>query len=114
MPRTSKKSPSAKAVDLSFLDQPIEWFRHRGGDNMSDDQLLGLLADTINGLRKRVAEGLIEIGFRLTEAKELVGHGGWLPWLERNFGWTERTAQRYMSIYELVAKYETEPFDWLI
>jgi hypothetical protein len=23
-----------------------------------------------------------------------------------NFGWTERTAQRYMSVYELVAKYD--------
>jgi hypothetical protein len=53
-----------------------------------------------------VAEGLVEIGFRLTEAKELVGHGNWLLWLERNFRWTERTAQRYMSVYELVAKYD--------
>jgi hypothetical protein len=104
MTRRSKKSPPVKPADQSF--EPIESFRHRGGSNYSDDQLLGLLADTINSLRKRVAEDLIEIGFRLTEAKALVGHGGWLPWLERSFGWTERTAQRYMSVYELMAKYD--------
>src|SRR5437660_575869 len=87
MSKTSKKSPPVKTVELSFLDQPIEWFRHRGGEH-SDEQLLGLLADTINSLRKRVAEGLIEIGRRLIEAKALAGHGRWLPWLEREFGWT--------------------------
>jgi hypothetical protein len=30
-----------------------------------------------------------------------------LPWLEREFGWDERTAQRYISAHELALKYDT-------
>ena len=26
------------------------------------------------------------------------GHGGWLPWLEREFAWTEMTATRYINV----------------
>jgi len=45
-------------------------------------------------------------GRRLTEAKKETGHGSWLPWLEREFGWTERTAQRFMQVHALAAKSE--------
>jgi Protein of unknown function (DUF3102) len=103
MTRSSKKSPSVKNTPRHL--EPVG--SHGGpGRALSDEELLEILADTINSLRKRVAEDLVEIGFRLTEAKALVGHGGWLPWLERSFGWTERTAQRYMSVYELMTKYD--------
>jgi hypothetical protein len=44
---------------------------------------------------------IIEIGRRLTEAKQIAGHGNWLPWLEREFGWSEDTAQRFMSLHRL-------------
>jgi Protein of unknown function (DUF3102) len=37
---------------------------------------------------------VIEIGRRLTEAKALAGHGGWLPSLEREFGWTVKTSAK--------------------
>jgi hypothetical protein len=50
---------------------------------------------------KRMAEDVVEIGRRLTECKDLAGHGGWLPWLEREFGWKERTAQNFMRVYEM-------------
>jgi hypothetical protein len=32
----------------------------------------------------------LHIGKRLTDAKVRCGHGNWLPWLEREFGWKER------------------------
>jgi hypothetical protein len=45
---------------------------------------------------------VIEIGARLTECKRLCGHGQWLPWLDREFGWTsEDTALRFMQVHEL-------------
>ena len=44
---------------------------------------------------------IIEIGRRFTEAKALAGHGDWLPWLEREFGWSEDTALRFMQVYEM-------------
>jgi hypothetical protein len=34
----------------------------------------------------------------LTEAKSLLKHGEWLPWLESNFEWSPRMAQLYMRL----------------
>ena len=42
----------------------------------------------------------IEIGKRLAEAKELLSHGEWLPWLERETEFSDRSAARYMKLYE--------------
>jgi hypothetical protein len=58
-------------------------------------------ADAIRKLGKRVVRDVIEIGRRLTEAKALAGRGGWLPWLEDEFSWTDDTALNYMRVYEL-------------
>jgi hypothetical protein len=63
-----------------------------------DDIRLAEHAEVIRALGKRAVHDIIEIGRRLIEAKELAGHGGWLPWLEREFGWDERTAQRFISV----------------
>ena len=41
----------------------------------------------------------IEIGRRLVEAKDLLKHGEWLPWLERETDFTDRHAQNYMRIF---------------
>jgi hypothetical protein len=57
-------------------------------------------ADAIRTLGKQTVENVIEIGRRLTECKRIVGHGNWLPWLEREFGWSERTARRFMQAHE--------------
>src|SRR5258708_37465351 len=41
------------------------------------------------------------VGRRLTACKVQCGHGKWLPWLQREFGWTsESTALRYMQAHE--------------
>lgn len=42
----------------------------------------------------------IEIGKRLTEAKELVDHGQWGQWLQNNVNYSERTAQNLMRVYD--------------
>ena len=41
----------------------------------------------------------IEIGRRLAEAKELLKHGEWLPWLEKETDFSERHAQNYMKLF---------------
>jgi hypothetical protein len=50
---------------------------------------------------KTAAERAIEAGHALIEAKELVRHGEWLPWLRENCALAERTAQLYMRIAKL-------------
>ena len=42
----------------------------------------------------------IEIGRRLVEAKELLPHGEWLPWLQRETEFSERSAQDYMRVFK--------------
>lgn len=41
----------------------------------------------------------IEIGRRLVEAKEMLKHGEWLPWLEHETAFSERHAQNYMRVF---------------
>jgi hypothetical protein len=72
-----------------------------------DAAFLADSAERIRALGKRVISNVIEIGRLLIECKERCGHGNWLPWLEAEFGWTERTAQRYISAaHELAGKYD--------
>ena len=42
----------------------------------------------------------IEIGRRLVEAKEMLNHGEWLPWLERETEFSDRSAARYMKLFD--------------
>lgn len=42
----------------------------------------------------------IEIGRRLVEAKEMLNHGEWLPWLERETEFSSSSAARYMKVFE--------------
>ena len=50
---------------------------------------------------------IIRRGELLQKAKDQIEHGGWLTWLEANFNWDERMAQRAMSVAKFAAKYDT-------
>lgn len=52
----------------------------------------------ILALKAQAGEALLEIGKRLIEAKGLLPHGNWLPWLETQVDFSERTAQNLMRI----------------
>ena len=60
-------------------------------------------AELIRRLGKRMIADVIEIGRRLSECKRLLGHGNWLPWINREFRWTERTARNFVSAYEFAS-----------
>jgi hypothetical protein len=47
---------------------------------------------------KTAAERAIAAGHALIEAKELIDHGGWLPWLREHCALSDRTARLYMQI----------------
>ncbi len=40
----------------------------------------------------------VKSGAALNQAKELCGHGDWVPWLNENFTYSVRTAQKFMQI----------------
>jgi hypothetical protein len=58
-------------------------------------------AAAIRALGKQTVENIIEIGRRLSECKRICGHGNWLPWLDREFGWSDQTARNFMRVAEL-------------
>jgi hypothetical protein len=55
----------------------------------------------IRQLGKQTVKNIVEIGRRLSECKKIVGHGNWSDWLDREFAWSERSAQRFMQVFEL-------------
>jgi len=68
---------------------------------VTTDPILAEHAAEIRRLGKRTLADVIEIGARLTECKRICGHNNWLPWLDREFGWEETTAQRFMRVHKL-------------
>ena len=84
--------------------KPItRWFRGRG---KAHRQKLGYAqfyaharadAALIKGLVRRTAEDVIEIGNALIRQKKALP-GAFHAWIEAEFGWQERLAQRFMSI----------------
>lgn len=51
-----------------------------------------------NHVSKVAMEGAIQIGMRLQEAKEQVGHGNFEQWCQENLKYTRRTAENFMRI----------------
>lgn len=49
---------------------------------------------------------LVESGRLLMQVKQLVGHGKFLPWLRENFSMSAKTANRFMSVTQLVDRFK--------
>lgn len=64
------------------------------------------VTEEILDIKQRVAEDFMELGARLNEAKALLPHGEWLPWLTERVQFSERTAQKFM---QLAREYEANP-----
>src|SRR6516164_8584484 len=75
--------------------------------NDEERQFIQRQATLIRDLGRRTAESVMAIGKALTEVKERLLHGTWLPWLTAEFGWSDRTARHFMEVYE---KFKLENF----
>jgi hypothetical protein len=64
----------------------------------SPNHQLELLADRIRSAHRNAVAAIIEIGYALLEAKRLLGHGKFLPWLAAEFTWSGSTANRFMAV----------------
>jgi hypothetical protein len=56
----------------------------------------------IQQLGKQTVESIVAIGRHLTEVRERLPHGQWGPWLRSEFGWSDRTARRFMDSHALI------------
>src|SRR5262252_10186039 len=61
--------------------------------------------DHIRALGKQTVANIVEIGRRLVDCRDNhLQHGQWLPWLDREFGWSRQTADRFIHIYNAAGK----------
>jgi hypothetical protein len=58
------------------------------------------VADRIRSRMMHTVQGVIEIGRDLIAVKERLGHGNFLPWIDREFRMTDKSAERFMSVAE--------------
>lgn len=84
-------------------------------DVAEEPQCLTSLAESINAEHREatdcVRRSLIharKAGEWLIKAKEIIGHGGWLAWLEDNTEFPDRTAQVYMRVARSWDEIETQ------
>ena len=48
--------------------------------------------------QRQGGEAILTIGRCLNEAKDMLPHGEWLPWLAEKVGYSEKTAQNYLAL----------------
>lgn len=58
------------------------------------------LHDEINGFGRKALDNAIRIGELLTQEKAKLDHGEWLPWVQVNMPFTDRTARNYIRCFE--------------
>ena len=63
-------------------------------------QRIQTLAAELETLGKTALGKAVEAGNLLRECKAGLAHGEWLPWLEANFTFADRTARRWMKLAE--------------
>lgn len=57
------------------------------------------ITNDILAAKRTGGEAILTIGRCLTEAKQVLPHGEWLPWLNERVEYSERTARRFMQLY---------------
>lgn len=57
--------------------------------------------------KQRTVESILDIGKKLIEAKALLSHGEWLPWLTERVDFSQSTADKYMQLARRFSNSET-------
>ncbi|MDB4442246.1 DUF3102 domain-containing protein [bacterium] len=70
-----------------------------GNDPLNQNQL-SLMVDEVNLRVQNIKRELYEIGRVLTEAKKIIGHGGFQDWMEAEFDFSYQTANNFMHVYQ--------------
>jgi hypothetical protein len=86
---TSKKSAKLPVRDAAVIIDTPELLAH---------------VNAIRSLGKQTIANVISIGEHLHACKRIVGRGGWVPWLKREFAWSRQTADRFIQVFEASGK----------
>jgi len=75
-------------VDISAVRQ----------EEMPSERTIEAITGEILEAKRVGGEAVLTIGRGLIEAKAMLSHGEWLPWLNEQIGYSERQAQRFMQL----------------
>lgn len=85
------KQPKGELVVLGFDYSPLE---------AKVAEKVRSAAEAIRQQLQNTLVSAIKIGQELLAVKETLEHGQFLPWLQAEFGWSQRTAYNFMSVAE--------------
>lgn len=80
------------------LAETVRGQLQRQGDPAEAQRDIEAVTGEIIHLKQALAKNIVDIGLRLIEAKEMLSHGEWLPWLEERVCFSEKSAQNYMRV----------------
>ena len=63
-----------------------------------EERTIETITGEILDAQRKGGEAILTIGRCLIEAKEMLPHGEWLPWLAEKVGYSEKTAQNFMRL----------------
>lgn len=75
------------------------------GEIITADRSLEQVTQGIRILTAQTAANMCQIGKLLTEAKAMVGHGGWKQYLETEVSYSQSTANNFMRMYEAYGEF---------
>jgi hypothetical protein len=78
-------------------DLPTPAFRY---ESLGDAKLQARIYAKAQEAKNHLGRGAIAAGKALAEAREMIPHGQWLPWLAAEFGASESTARRCLQVFE--------------
>ena len=64
----------------------------------AEGRTIEVITGEILDAKRAGGEAILTIGRCLIEAKDMLSHGGWLPWLNERVELSERTAQKFMRL----------------
>lgn len=89
----------AESVVTAYLNKTLgQSERFADAAKTFEGRSIATITEEILQLKTKAGDAIIAIGERLIEAKALLDHGDWLPWLNEQVEFSERTAQEFMRI----------------
>lgn len=105
-----ERMASAKAVERELYGEEVDpgmskfeadcLLEDTGIGTETESERILTLTREIKEYKQTAGDAILEIGKRLKEAKSLLSHGEWLPWLNEKVEFSERAAQRFMQLAE--------------
>lgn len=89
---------SALATRLDGIGMVTPTLAEAQPDQVDNVRDIEIITGEILEAKRVGGEAIITIGQRLIEAKELLPHGEWLPWLNEQVEFSERTARNFMRL----------------